>query len=328
MDLIKPPFESIADITSENFEQKALDLFRFQSKNCAVYKEFLSHFNFEIDRVLSLNDIPFLPIQFFKSRVVITDDREAEIAFKSSGTSGMNRSQHLVHQASIYEESFNLGFEKFYGDPNEYCILGLLPSYLEQGESSLVYMVDHLIKKSEHPLSGFYLHNQQELYDTLTQLRDEKKPVILFGVTYALVDFAEQSPIDFPGLVVMETGGMKGRKKEMIREELHAILKKGFGTTHIHSEYGMTELLSQGYMQDGVTFSSPDWMRIQITDLYDQSTKVRVGKTGRICVMDLANIYSCAFIATDDLGQLDPRGQFKVLGRIDHSDIRGCSLLI
>lgn len=311
----------------QDFENKALKVFAFQAENNRVYQEFITHLGIDCSTIHSLEQIPFLPISFFKSHAVVCGATPTAITFSSSGTTGSQTSQHQVTDLRIYENSFLNAFRLFYGDISDYTLLALLPTYAEREGSSLIYMVDHFISKAQ-PGSGYYLYKHRELADHLTQLKAEKKKVILLGVTYALLDFLEQFQIHFPELIVMETGGMKGKRKEMVREELHQVLCKGFGVEHIHSEYGMTELLSQAYSKGNGIFECPPWMHIQIRDTNDPLQLVSKGKSGGINVIDLANIYSCAFIATQDLGRINPDGTFEVLGRFDHSDIRGCNLMV
>jgi len=325
--------ENIFTIKSEQeFRRIALDVFRFQAANNAVYKEYLLSLKTDIESVEQLEQIPFLPVEFFKSFEIRTTHQEQinPIQFTSSGTTGQITSKHFVSDSSIYQKSYLKAFELFYGNINDYCILALLPSYLEREGSSLVYMADDLIKKSKHHQSGFYLHNYDELILTLQQLQDKKQKTILLGVTYALLDVVEQFPLFRGGsnLIVMETGGMKGKRKEMIREELHSILCEGFGVKSIHSEYGMTELLSQAYSKGDGIFNTPAWMKILIRDTNDPFSYLQAGRTGGINIIDLANIYSCSFIATQDLGKTNPNNSFEVLGRFDNSDIRGCNLLV
>jgi hypothetical protein len=278
--------------------------------------------------VKSLTEIPFLPIQFFKSHAVLSTNEPIQQTFTSSGTTGIQTSKHLVTDISWYEESYRLGFSEFYGNIEDYCVLALLPSYLEREGSSLIYMVEDLIQRSNHQDSGFYLHNYDELISKLIELDHLGQNVILIGVTYALLDLIEQQNFQLKNTIIMETGGMKGKRKEMIREELHSLLCNGFGVAKIHSEYGMTELLSQAYsLGDGV-FECPPWMQVFIRDTEDALTYVSEGKTGGINVIDLANINSCSFIATQDLGKKNPNHSFEVLGRFDHSDIRGCNLMV
>ena len=306
----------------------ALKVFRFQYENNLVYKEFCNLLNVEVAKVKSLEQIPFLPIQFFKSHQVVSNTNAIEETFTSSGTTGMITSKHLVTDASIYEESYQKGFSQFYGDIENYVVLALLPSYLEREGSSLIYMVEDLIQLSKHPESGFYLHNHDELIKNLIKLDQSGQNVILIGVTFALLDLIEKQSFQLQNTIIMETGGMKGKRKEMIREELHEQLCNGFGVPVIHSEYGMTELLSQAYSLGNGVFECPSWMQILVRDTEDALTYVPQGKTGGINVIDLANINSCSFIATQDLGKKNPNSSFEVLGRFDNSDIRGCNLMV
>lgn len=325
----KPDKEQVFAIrTEQQFAETALRIFRFQAENCAVYREFIDYLRIDAGQINSIEQIPFLPISFFKTHEVLSSDEKVQITFTSSGTTGMINSSHMVTDISWYEESFRRAFQIFYGDIGNYCILALLPSYLERDGSSLVYMAEDLVRRSENSASGFYLYNYEELYHQLLKQQRAKKPTLLLGVTFALLDFAEKYRMDFPELIVMETGGMKGRRKEMIREELHEILCKAFGVRTIHSEYGMTELLSQAYSKGNGIFNCPPWMRILTRDANDPMTGLTSNQTGGINVIDLANINSCSFIATQDLGKVDADGSFEILGRFDNSDIRGCNLLI
>lgn len=312
----------------ETFDNVALQIFKYQAKNCKVYGNFINGLNIDVDAVQAVNQIPFLPIEFFKSQKVVSNDKPAEVTFTSSGTTGMITSRHIVTDVSWYTESFRAAFNLFYGDIKNYTIIALLPSYLEREGSSLIYMADDLIKQSQNPDSGFYLYNHDELFHQLKKQQEIQKPTLLIGVTFALLDFVEQYKISFPQLIVMETGGMKGRRKEMIREELHQQLCDGFGVDAIHSEYGMTELLSQAYSKGEGIFYCPPWMKIITRDTNDPLEVLQNNKTGGINVIDLANINSCSFIATQDLGKVYNDGSFEVLGRFDNSDIRGCNLLI
>lgn len=306
----------------------ALAVFRHQAQNCSVYQQFIGHLKINIDEITAIEKIPFLPINFFKNHRVVSNQKPAAIVFSSSGTTGMQQSKHFVSDISLYQQSYRQAFNRFYGEINDYCFLALLPSYQERSGSSLIYMVDDLISLSKHPQSGYFLHNHDDLYKTLQSLKAAKQKTVLIGVTYALLDFIEKHQLDFPDLIVMETGGMKGRRKEMIREELHCILAKGFGVSAIHSEYGMTELLSQAYaLGDGI-FKCPPWMKILIRDTNDPLALSENGKAGGINVIDLANINACAFIATQDLGKLKENNDFEVLGRFDNSDLRGCNLMV
>ena len=327
--MIKPGKQQVFSISNEQqFADTALQIFGFQAQNCDVYREFITNLKVDIDAVKSVEQIPFLPISFFKSHPVVSNTDDVQVTFTSSGTTGMINSRHIVTDVTWYEESFRRAFQIFYGDIKEYCVLALLPSYLEREGSSLIYMAEDLVKQSGNPESGFFLYNHDDLYRQLKKQQQAKKPTLLIGVTFALLDFVEQYQIDFPELIVMETGGMKGRRKEMIREELHATLCKGFGVDMIHSEYGMTELLSQAYSKGEGIFICPPWMKIITRDTNDPLSTLDNVKTGGINVIDLANINSCSFIATQDLGKVYTDGSFEVLGRFDNSDIRGCNLLI
>jgi phenylacetate-coenzyme A ligase PaaK-like adenylate-forming protein len=323
------PTQDIFTISNQKqFDKIALKVFRFQYENNLVYREFCDFLKTDIQKVKSIQQIPFLPIQFFKSHSVVSNTNLIQATFTSSGTSGMITSKHLVTDVSVYEESYRKGFSQFYGNIEDYVILALLPSYLEREGSSLIHMVDDLIQQSNQPESGFYLHNYDELIAKLIQLDQAGQNVILIGVTYALLDLIEKHSFELEHTIIMETGGMKGKRKEMIREELHQQLCHGFGVKSIHSEYGMTELLSQAYSLGEGIFECPSWMQIVVRDTEDAMSYVREGKTGGINVIDLANINSCSFIATQDLGKKYPNGSFEVLGRFDHSDIRGCNLMV
>jgi len=310
------------------FNSVALEVFKLQAKECQVYNDYLHFLNVKPDQINDVSNIPFLPIEFFKSHQVISADDDIEQIFSSSGTTGSQTSKHYVSDLSIYEESFRTGFELFYGDTANVAILALLPSYLERTGSSLIYMVDDLIKSSDCSESGYFLYNHDELYETLAALKAKKTPTILFGVTYALLDFIEKNKIEFPELIVMETGGMKGKRKEIIRQELHEILCSGFGVSSIHAEYGMTELLSQAYSKGNGLFDCPPWMKVFIRDINDPFSYLERGISGGINIIDLANINSCSFISTQDLGRKYKNDQFEVLGRFDQSDVRGCNLMI
>jgi len=325
--LIKPT--DIFTISNQKqFEKIALKVFRFQYENNLVYNEFCKHLDIEKHAVKSLEQIPFLPIQFFKSHTIVSNENPIQEIFTSSGTTGMITSKHLVTDISLYEESYRKGFAQFYGNIEDYVVLALLPSYLEREGSSLIYMVKDLIELSNNAESGFYLHNHEELIEKLVALDSAGQNVILIGVTFALLDLIEQRKFQLKNTIIMETGGMKGKRKEMIREELHEQLCEGFGVNAIHSEYGMTELLSQAYSLGNGVFECPSWMQILIRDTEDALTYIKNGKTGGINVIDLANINSCSFIATQDLGKKNPNNSFEVLGRFDNSDIRGCNLMV
>ncbi|MCR9229183.1 MAG: acyl transferase [Flavobacteriaceae bacterium] len=310
------------------FNVVALDVFQFQYENNKVYRSFCDHLKKSPQNVSNHQEIPFLPISFFKSHQILSTPQETKTIFTSSGTTQGTTSKHFVSDVDLYEKSFLKAFELFYGRPQDLCILALLPSYLEREGSSLIYMVNSLIERSGHSNSGFYLHNLKELRQKLEELEQKGTKTLLIGVSFALLDLIEQSQLSLKNTMVMETGGMKGRRKELIREELHQILKKGFGVDHIHSEYGMTELLSQGYSKGNGIFETPPWMKIITRDTEDPLTIQTRGKTGGVNVIDLANLYSCSFIATQDLGKTHPNGTFEVLGRFDDSDIRGCNLMV
>ncbi|MEI6865210.1 acyl transferase [Flavicella sp.] len=314
--------------TNASFDSLALQVFQYQAQNNNVYNKYISLLNINSDEVARIEDIPFLPIQFFKSQMVVSSGDPVIKTFLSSGTTGVQQSKHLVTNLFMYEESYRKAFSHFYGDIEEYVILALLPSYLERDGSSLIYMVEDLIKRSNKSESGFYLNNLDELSQVLLKLEDHGKKVILIGVSFALLDLIEKHQFSLKNTIVMETGGMKGKRKEMIREELHAILKAGFGVDVIHSEYGMTELLSQAYSKGYGVFNCPPWMKILIRDTEAPLSLLPLGKTGGINVIDLANMNSCSFIATQDLGKVFENKSFEILGRFDNSDIRGCNLLI
>lgn len=322
--------QRVFDIHNEkDFWSIALDVYHFQFDNNPIYQDYCLALGKTPGKIGSYTDIPFLPISFFKTHRVETTAFDPQLVFRSSGTTGSATSSHFVKYAGIYEESFRRCFGQFYGEPESYCIIGLLPSYLERGQSSLVYMVDHLVKESGHPESGFYLHDHEKLNRTLHSLERSGQRTLLIGVTYALLDFADAFPQPLTNTIIMETGGMKGRRREIIRAELYERLKKAFGLSRIHSEYGMTELLSQAYGIDG-RFRCPEWMRVLMRDETDPLSILPASENpvpGAINVIDLANLYSCSFLATEDIGRLGADGNFEVLGRLDNSDIRGCSLL-
>lgn len=312
----------------KQFEKIALKVFRFQYENNRVYQEFCTLLNTDVRNVKTLQQIPFLPIQFFKSHDIVSSKEAIQETFTSSGTTGMVTSKHLVTDVSLYESSYRNAFSEFYGNIEDYVVLALLPSYLERSGSSLIYMVNDLIKRSNNEHSGFYLHNYEELIAKLILLDNAGQNVILIGVTFALLDLVEKHKFQLKNTIIMETGGMKGKRKEMIREELHQTLCDGFGVPRIHSEYGMTELLSQAYSLGHGVFECPAWMHILIRDTEDALTYLDYGKSGGVNVIDLANINSCSFIATQDLGKKYPNNSFEILGRFDHSDIRGCNLMV
>ena len=321
--------EQIFNIQNEDdFKTCALKVFKHQFENNTVYRSFCDLLFIHPSDVKELKEIPFLPIQFFKSHQILSSKESVQEIFTSSGTTGRVTSKHLVTDISWYEKSYLKGFEYFYGNIEDYTILALLPNYLEREGSSLIYMVDDLIKKSKKSASGFYLNDLRKLSIELTHLNKNNKKTLLIGVTYALLDLIEQHEFQLKNTIIMETGGMKGRRKELIRDQLHEILCEGLGVTEIHSEYGMTELLSQGYSKGNGIFNCPPWMKIFTRDTEDALTIFENSKTGGLNVIDLANYNSCSFIATQDLGKVNPNGNFEVLGRFDHSDIRGCNLMV
>ena len=308
------------------FEALALELFDYQMENNPIYAPYAALI-LKGKTPANIYEIPFLPIDFFKQEQIICQGKGVEEVFLSSGTTG-EQSKHLVADLSLYKKSYLRAFQQFYGDINDYCILALLPSYQEREGSSLIYMVDDLITKSKHPKSGFYLGNLAELSNTIKELEQRGQKTILFGVTYALLDLAVQHPQHLKHTIIMETGGMKGKRKELLKEEIHQLLQEAFLTENIHSEYGMTELLSQSYSKGKNIFKSPPWMKIIIRDVNDPLSLSGNNKTGGINIIDLANIYSCPFIATQDLGRTFDDGSFSVLGRFSNTDIRGCNLLV
>jgi phenylacetate-coenzyme A ligase PaaK-like adenylate-forming protein len=319
--------DKVFSLKEEDFEAFCLEVFRFQYQYNGIYQEYVNALRIDPVTVQSLAAIPFLPIRFFKTHAVQTTLFEPQIVFESSGTTGSINSRHLIKELSLYEESFTRGFDFFYGPVKEWCIIGLLPSYLERNNSSLVYMTDQLIRLSEHPQSGFYLDEHDKLFAVLQELEKRKQKTVLIGVTFALLDFAEKYSLSLKNTMVMETGGMKGRRKEMIRQEVHEFLQAKLGIAAIHSEYGMTELLSQAYSKGNGVFHCPPWMKILLRDEEDP-LRIKNSGAGAINVIDPANIYSCSFIATDDVGRLNGDGSFEVLGRMDGSDLRGCSLMV
>ena len=317
--------QSIFSIKDEVvFEKKALEVFHFQRDNCLVYKEYVRILN--KPEPTCIEEIPFLPISFFRTRKIITHDKKTEIIFKSSGTTDSERSQHFLADIELYKTSFLKSYEQFIGKPEDQVILALLPNYVEQGDSSLVFMVEDLIKKTATDLSGFVLNSIKEVQKRYRAAIKANKKCVIIGVSYALLDLAETGS-DFSQACVIETGGMKGRRRELIKEELHAILKQGLNLNFVMSEYGMTELLSQAYSQKEGFFQTPKWMKILIRDVYDPLTFEEEGKLGGVNIIDLANLYSCSFIATDDLGR-KYADYFTISGRMDNSILRGCNLLV
>jgi phenylacetate-coenzyme A ligase PaaK-like adenylate-forming protein len=321
--------EQIFNITSEdNFKKIALTVFKHQFKNNKVYRSFCDLIYVHPSDVTKIEEIPFLPIQFFKSRKVLSSIDEIQEVFTSSGTTGSITSKHFVTDISLYKESYLEGFKHFYGNIEDYVVLALLPNYLERKGSSLVFMVDDLIKKSKNSESGFYLNNIDELAQKLIKIDENGQKIVLMGVSFALLDLVEKHQFSLKNTIIMETGGMKGRRKELVREELHQLLQDGFKVDEIHSEYGMTELLSQGYSKGKGVFETPPWMKILARDTEDALTILPIGKAGGINVIDLANYNSCSFIATQDLGKVHKNGTFEIIGRFDTSDIRGCNLMV
>jgi len=313
----------------EEFTETALKVFAYQYKNCKIYRKYVDMLYCDVSKISSVEQIPFLPIEFFKTQQIIAEGKSAQLCFVSSGTTGKQTSTHFVADKTLYKESFLRCFRQFVGNPEDYAILALLPSYLERGNSSLVYMVNELIVQSKNPDSGFYLYEFKQFTDKINQLSAKNQKILVFGVSFALLDVAEQEQFDGKNLIVFETGGMKGRRREISKEELHQKLQIGFGVKTICSEYGMTELLSQAYSSNGETFNTPSWMKILIRDTQDPlSIFASHNLRGGINVIDLANLYSCSFIATEDFGKTHSDGSFEVLGRIQHSDLRGCNMLV
>ena len=312
----------------EDFKQMAFSVFRHQFENNKVYRSFCDLLYIHPSDVHALEDIPFLPIQFFKNKKIISSLEKVQEVFTSSGTTGSITSKHYVTDIEFYKESYLKGFAHFYGNIEDYTVLALLPNYLERKGSSLVYMVADLIKRSKNKKSGFYLNNIDELAKKLIHLDKKGQKILLIGVSFALLDLIEKHKFQLKNTIVMETGGMKGRRKELVRDELHQILQNGFGVDAIHSEYGMTELLSQGYSKGNGIFETPSWMRILTRDTEDALTILPTGKAGGINIIDLANYNSCSFLATQDLGKVHQNGTFEIIGRFDNSDIRGCNLMV
>ena len=314
--------------TLSEFEALALDVFKYQFENNPVYRSFCDLLYKHPSDIKRIEDIPFLPIQFFKSHSVLSDVSPTKTTFSSSGTTGSITSKHHITDLSLYEKSYLKGFKHFYGDIEDYAVLALLPSYLEREGSSLIYMVNDLIVQSKHPESGFYLDDLETLAQTLKTLESKNQKILLIGVSFALLDLVEQFQFQLKNTVIMETGGMKGRRKELVRSELHSILKKGFGVNNIHSEYGMTELLSQAYSKGNGIFNCPPWLKVLTRDTEDALSIQTTNKTGGINIIDLANVNSCSFIATQDLGKVYNDRSFEVIGRFGNSDIRGCNLMV
>ena len=319
----------IFTIPDENtFVAKAIEVFRYQYEENTIYQKFVDGFKTDIEEINSIEKIPFLPVELFKTHKIKSGNFQEQKIFTSSGTTSNQSASHFVRDLKIYEEAFIKSFETFYGYPGDYVFLALLPSYLERSGSSLIFMMEELIKLSGDKRSGFFLDEFDQLFEVLTKLKEEKRKTILIGVTYALIDFAEAFQINFPELIVMETGGMKGKRKEMIRAEVHELIKPKFGVDIIHSEYGMTELMSQSYSFGNGIFKTPSWMRVFSREMYDPMQYCNFGATGGLNIVDLANIDSCSFVSTQDLGKVYENHSFEIIGRFDDSDIRGCNLMI
>ncbi len=315
-------------LNEAEFTRYCLEVFHYQVKENAIYKNWVNLIKHDISAVKHIQDIPFLPIELFKThKVVCTKDMEHGLIFTSSSTTSQIPSKHYVNHPEAYRLSFTRGFEFFYGDPKDYCILALLPNYLSRQGSSLVYMFKHLIEQSAHSLSGFFLDDTRELIRRINLLNKTPQKVLLLGVSYALLDLCEMGLDLGDNFIVMETGGMKGTRRELMKEELHHTLRSGFKAKHIHSEYGMTELLSQAYSRNGNAFDTPPWMRFLIREIEDPFQLQTKNRSGGINAIDLANLYSCSFIATKDIGRINENGQLQLLGRYDNSDVRGCNLM-
>jgi phenylacetate-coenzyme A ligase PaaK-like adenylate-forming protein len=323
---LKSTIFSISD--KQEFDSLACRIFKFQYNTNKVYKGYVDLLNKNPHHITKINDIPFIPISFYKNNMIISGELNHQLVFNSSGTTGANPSKHFVVDVALYKKSFINAFTLFYGNPLDYCFLALLPGYIERQGSSLIYMVNELMKISGHPDNGFFLNEFDLLKEIIKRLKQNSQKYILIGVTYVLLDFAEVCSIDLSDGIVMETGGMKGTRKEMVKTEVHQILKERFNVEQIHSEYGMTELLTQAYSKGDGLYTCPPWMKVMIRDVYDPFGYVAEGNSGGINIIDLANIYSCSFIETKDLGRKNKSGEFEILGRFDDSDIRGCNLLI
>ncbi|MFM7858565.1 MAG: acyl transferase [Flammeovirgaceae bacterium] len=321
-------YKSFPSFNDSNFEDIALRLFKVQATENTVYTSYLHHLGIDAAKITSIDQIPFLPIGFFKTHSIQTGHWRPETVFTSSGTTGATVSRHLVQNMDFYLRHSQLLFEQFFGSLSQFHLLALLPSYLEREGSSLITMIDWFIKRTQSPHAGFYLYNQTDLIKKLNGLKSDRKKTLVWGVSFALLDLAEKNELDLSHCLLMETGGMKGRRQEWVREELHRFLCTRFNVSTIHSEYGMTELLSQAYSKGKGVFQCPSTLKIQIRDLNDPFTVLANGKTGLISVIDLANTHSCAFIQTQDLGRVTQNGSFEVLGRMDNSDVRGCNLLV
>ncbi|WP_282783504.1 acyl transferase [Phaeodactylibacter xiamenensis] len=320
--------ECISHVTASDFEPLALQVFKAQAACNPLYQRYLELLGQTPGQVQRLSDIPFLPISLFKNHTIQTGEWQSEAVFSSSGTTGAISSKHLLRSKAFYQQSARRGFETFYGSLKNYCVLALLPSYLERSGSSLVFMVEDFIRQSGHPDSGFFLYNTDELLQILQKCRNSQQPTLLIGVSFALLDLAEAHPTDLSGITIMETGGMKGRRRELTREELHAQLRQAFQVEQIHSEYGMTELLSQAYSTGNGLFRPAPTMQVRTREITDPFAQPATGRTGALNIIDLANLDTISFIATDDLGRVYEDGSFEVLGRLDASDVRGCNLMV
>lgn len=319
---------AIADLVDEQFERTAISVFHYQARYNPLYARYLDLLGRSASSVQTLSEIPFLPIQFFKSQEIKTGDWPKQTTFLSSSTTGQAPSQHLVRDLDDYLHNTRRGFSQFYGDPSEWCILALLPNYLERSGSSLVAMADYFIRLSKYPESGFFLHNLSQLRNTLSVCQSNGYKTLLLGVSFALLDFAEQFPMDLSGVTIMETGGMKGRRKELTRGELHETLQSAFGVESVHAEYGMTELFSQAYARGGNVFQPASTMRVVTTEINDPFCQIAAGRSGVLNIADLANLDTCSFIQTEDVGKVFEDGSFEVLGRLDVAEMRGCNLMV
>lgn len=327
MPLLTSPFNEIFSVHKDSFDLLAIEIFQYQAINNPVYKEYLDYLDINALEVKKVSEIPFLPIELFKNHKILSGNTDPEMIFESSGTTGSIPSRHYIADLEIYQKSIEKGFRHFFGDPSEYVFLALLPSYLERNNSSLVYMVQHLMSLSDHEDNGFYLYDHDKLNNAIKRNSGSNKKIFFIGVSFALLDFAENYNPDLSKAVIMETGGMKGQRRELTRPELHDTLKQAFHTNNIMSEYGMAELLSQAYAKKEGYFETPEWMKFLVRDVNDPFCYIGNGQTGGLNVIDLANVNSCSFIASQDLGRIMDDGRIEILGRFDNSDIRGCSLM-
>ncbi len=325
--IIKQLQEDVLNVSAVAFDDLAIKIFQYQAKHNPLYKQYIQLLGINPNKIKSILNIPFLPIQFFKNHIIQTNQWNASITFTSSGTTSETTSRHLLFDPHFYQQISAQCFEQYYGSSEQYCFLALLPSYLERQGSSLVYMVDHFIKRSKFNESGFFLDNFEKLINTLQKCQQNKTPTVLIGVSFALLDLAEKYQLDLSNIIIMETGGMKGRRAEIVRNELHNILENAFNTNRIHSEYGMTELFSQAYSKGKGIFHGGVSMKVLTREINDPFSPQIHTKTGLLNIIDLGNLHTCSFIATDDLGRSYSDGSFEVLGRLDFSDIRGCNLL-